>query len=181
MSTNTNEPSKKTISVASAIHFNMLAKHLESLSKINSSVGKGKEDVKKKELQLFIKTWNDKAAELKKVYNEANTTVSSNFFPALRLLLPSEDRRVYGLKESKLAVFIIKGLGLSDKSDDAIKLTNFASYHADLASAAFDVLIKRISNKDGDKQFTIEEINKHLDVICANNAKGICFFFFLNF
>jgi hypothetical protein len=158
------------ISVGSKISFNSFAKLLENLSKINAASIKGKEDQKRKELETFIQMWNKTASELNELAN--NVKVTNNFFPVLRLLLPSEDRRIYGLKETRLAGFLIKALGLSDRSEDAVKLSNYASYHADFGSAAFDVLNKRFLKQNTEKSFSIEEINKYLDSISYNNARG---------
>ena len=168
---NSQSSSSSIISVGSKISFNSLAKLLENLSKINAASIKGKEDQKRKELESFIQIWNKTSNELNEHSN--NVKVTNNFFPVLRLLLPSEDRRIYGLKESKLAGFLIKALGLSDRSEDAIKLSNYASYHADFGSAAFDVLNKRLLKQNNEKSFSIEEINKYLDSISYNNARGL--------
>lgn len=168
---NSQSSSSSIISVGSKISFNSLAKLLENLSKINAASIKGKEDQKRKELESFIQIWNKTSNELNEHSN--NVKVTNNFFPVLRLLLPSEDRRIYGLKESKLAGFLIKALGLSDRSEDAIKLSNYASYHADFGSAAFDVLNKRLLKQNTEKSFSIEEINKYLDSISYNNARGL--------
>lgn len=52
---------------------------------------------------------------------------SSDYFSALRLILPSLDRErgSYGLKESVLATSLIDALGMSRDSQDAIRLINW--------------------------------------------------------
>lgn len=52
---------------------------------------------------------------------------SSDYFSAIRLILPSLDRErgTYGLKESVLATCLIDALGMSRESDDALRLINW--------------------------------------------------------
>lgn len=51
----------------------------------------------------------------------------SDYFSAIRLILPSLDRErgSYGLKESVLATCLIDALGISRESSDAIRLVNW--------------------------------------------------------
>ena len=50
------------------------------------------------------------------------------FFHVLRLLIPSENKRIYNLKEIKLAEIITEALGISKTSDDGTKLLNYKQY-----------------------------------------------------
>lgn len=51
----------------------------------------------------------------------------ANYFPAIRLILPSLDRErgTYGLKEHVLATCLIDALAISRDSDDAVRLINW--------------------------------------------------------
>lgn len=56
-----------------------------------------------------------------------NFCKSSDYFSAIRLILPSLDRErgSYGLKESVLATCLIDALGMSRDSKDALRLLNW--------------------------------------------------------
>ena len=90
------------------------------------------------------------------------------------MVRPRHDRRVYGLKETKLAKYLIDALCIAPKSDDAQKLLNYRAptnvkSDGDFASVAFFVLKNRCQE---DSTLTIHEVNHHLDIISYNNARG---------
>lgn len=92
----------------------------------------------------------------------------------MRLLLPGDDRRVYGLKEVKLAKYLIEALCIASKSDDALKLMNYrapgnAKSDGDFASVAYFVLKNRCRE---DITLSIAEVNNHLDIISSSNSRG---------
>lgn len=175
-----NEKANK-IYVGSKIKFKDLARLFEDISKLDDNKSKtggrglGKNEEKKRRLQEFHKFWRDAAAKLKETTaGDKETVVEDNYYPVMRLLLPSDDRRVYGLKEAKLAKYLIEALGLAPNGDDAKKLLNFRAptnvkSDGDFASSAYFVLKSRCQD---DITLTIQEVNHHLDIIAENNAKG---------
>lgn len=176
METKTNNSDKRAISAGGKITFKQFASLLEQITKIDETSGSqraglvGKNEEKKKLLQKFIEYWRFTTASLKK----SDSNVDENFFPAMRFLLPEDDRRIYGLKEVKLAKYLIEALCIGPKSNDAMKLLNYrAPSHVksdgDFASVAYFVLKNRCQE---DNTLTIEEVNHHLDIISVNNAKG---------
>lgn len=92
----------------------------------------------------------------------------------MRLLLPGDDKRIYGLKEKKLADYLINVLAIDKKSNDALKLLHYRAPQnvksdGDFASVAYFVFKNRCKDN---LTMTIEQINYHLDNISINNAKG---------
>jgi DNA ligase 4 len=92
----------------------------------------------------------------------------------MRLLLPGDDRRIYGLKEKKLADNLINVLAIDKKSNDALKLLHYRAPQnvksdGDFASVAYFVFKNRCKDN---LTMSIEQINHHLDNISINNAKG---------
>ena len=166
------------IKVASKISFKLFSGLLESINKIDESAASnrtiGKNEEKKRVLQKFNDQWRATAKTLASSNADPNTKVDDNYFPIIRLLLPSDDRRIYGLKETKLAKYLIEALCIGPKSEDALKLINYRAPNAvkaegDFASVAFFVLKNRCQENI---TLSIDEINSHLDTISINNSKG---------
>ena len=142
--------------VASQVLFSDFSKCLEEIAKlpaasrgVNSGIGKN--EAKKRILNRFIDQWNCTAKRLSEKEPAANktniTTVDSNFFQVLRLLLPQEDRRIYGLKEVKLATLIIDALGISKTTEDGKKLLNYRQHNSNNVDGDFaGILLGYISS-----------------------------------
>ena len=132
-----------TKTVASEILFSDFSKTLEEIAKlpaarggVNSGVGKN--EAKGRLLQKFIDQWRSIAKSLVNKELESNTKlIDDNFFQVLRLLLPHEDRRVYGLKEVKLASLIIETLGISKTTEDGKKLLNYRQHNSNNVDGDF--------------------------------------------
>lgn len=163
--------------VSSKINFKSFAVLLEKIAKIDDSKftgtargGIGKNEEKKRTLKKFMEAWRATA----KSSENKEESLDDNFFPAIRLLLPGDDRRIYGLKEVKLAKYLIEALCIAPKSDDAQKLINYRApsnvkSDGDFASVAYFVLKNRCRE---DITLSIAEVNHHLDIISMSNAKG---------
>lgn len=144
----TNVAAGETVSVASRVKFKEVASLLERLAKIDETTlgggrAQGKNDVKKGELQSFMQNWRSLAEKLK----TTGQKVDDNFFPVMRLLLPGDDRRTYGLKEVKLAKSLCENLCIGLKTDDGQKLINYRyNYHFNRmhSDAAHELLIQNI-------------------------------------
>ncbi|RMZ95310.1 DNA ligase 4 [Brachionus plicatilis] len=125
----------------------------------------GKIEEKKNLVRKFIEYWRQTA----KAHN-----LDDNFYPVMRLLLPHDDDRVYGLKETKLAKYLIEALCIGSKTEDALKLLNYRAptkikSEGDFAGTAFFILKNRCRD---DLTLNMDEINHHLDQIAVSNAKG---------
>lgn len=167
------------ISVASKVKFKDVANLLEKIAKIDDAVatrgrGQGKNEAKKNELENFMQNWRQLSDKMKQSLN-ASEKIDENFFPVMRLLLPGDDRRIYGLKEAKLAKALCEALCIGVKTDDGQKLINYRtpvhmkSSDGDFASVAFFVLRNRCQESN---TMTVEKVNHYLNIIAANNAKG---------
>ncbi|CAF0874039.1 unnamed protein product [Brachionus calyciflorus] len=158
-------------SVSSRISFKSFCNLLEKICKIDETPQSkrtlGKNEEKKQLIQKFIEFWRHTAKNDTKKLDD-------NFYPAIRLLLPYDDDRVYGLKEIKLAKYLIDALCIAPKSDDALKLLNYKAPNSiksegDFASMAYFVLKNRCRD---DLTLNLDEINHHLDLISMNNSRG---------
>ncbi|KAI1495699.1 DNA ligase [Biscogniauxia marginata] len=99
--------------------------------------------------------------------------VGDDFFPALRLILPSLDRErgTYGLKESAIGRLLVKLMGIDRHSEDGYSIINWKlpglstasrGGAGDFASRCYQVLSKRPMRIDpGDMR--IAEVNEMLD------------------
>ena len=157
--------------VGSHINFSTFTGLLEKIVKFDDTNNRvqGKIEEKKRLVQQFLELWRDKAKELRKTGQQVNDSV----LPLMKLLLPDIAGRTYGLKESKLANYLIDVLSISKTSTDAKKLLNYRAPHnaksdGDFASVAYFVLKMRCL----DKTLSIEDVNKHLSLIAINNVKG---------
>lgn len=102
----------------------------------------------------------------------------SDYFSAMRLILPSLDRErgTYGLKESVLAVCLIDALGMSRDSSDALRLINWRKGGAktganagNFALVAAEVLHRRQGTASGG--LTIKELNDLLDRLASAESR----------
>ncbi|KAF2971181.1 hypothetical protein GQX73_g2308 [Xylaria multiplex] len=116
-------------------------------------------------IERFISRWRSEAG--------------NDFFPALRLILPTSDRErgMYGLKESAIARLLIKLMGLDRHSDDAQSMLKWkrpdqSSTAGDFVDRCYNVLSKRPSRIDpGDMR--IADVNEMLDKLsAATGEKG---------
>jgi hypothetical protein len=114
-----------TIEVGNHVHFSSFAVLLEKIAKIDEATNvKGKIEEKKRLIQQFLELWRDKAKQLKETCKDGET-VNDSFLPIMRFLLPDISGRVYGLKENKLANYLIEVLSISKNSVDGKKLLNY--------------------------------------------------------
>jgi len=127
--------------VSDKILFSDFTSILEEISKIpkqrtgpNSGIGKNEQ--KRRILQSFLDKWRSTAKTMIEQDPVNKGLVDDNFFQVLRLLLPNEDRRVYNLKEAKLAALIVDALCISN-TDASKKLLNYR--------------VNNANNKDGGK------------------------------
>ncbi|XP_059637506.1 DNA ligase 4 [Cornus florida] len=102
----------------------------------------------------------------------------SDYFSAIRLILPSLDRErgTYGLKESVLATCLIDALGMSRESDDALRLVNWRKGGAktganagNFSLVATEVLQRRQGMTSGG--LTIKELNDLLDRLASSENR----------
>lgn len=122
-------PDKSCSIVASQITFKVFTNLLEQINRIDGSSASNraipKTEEKKRSLLKFQERWRSCAKHLKEGDVAAGQTIDENYFPIMRLLLPADDRRTYGLKETRLAKYLIEALCIAPKSDDALKLINY--------------------------------------------------------
>ncbi|KAI1160856.1 ATP dependent DNA ligase domain-containing protein [Nemania serpens] len=110
-------------------------------------------------VERFIATWRQE--------------VGNDFFPALRLILPTSDRErgMYGLKENAIARLLIKLMRLDRHSDDAQSLLRWkrpdqSSTAGDFVDRCYNVLSKRpVLIDPGDMR--IADVNELLDKLVA--------------
>ncbi|KAI0191583.1 DNA ligase I [Astrocystis sublimbata] len=103
--------------------------------------------------------------------------VGNDFFPALRLILPTSDRErgIYGLKETAVARLLIKLMKLDRHSDDAQSMLKWKrpdqSHTAgDFVDRCYNVLSKRPMRVDpGDMR--IADVNEMLDKLSAASGE----------
>lgn len=149
--------------------FKEFADLLESLNKVdmsnNTHRNSTKTDQKKDLLKKFFEKWRLRGTKL--------SQPNPNLFPIIRLLLPDNDRRIYSMKEAKLAQYLIKAFSIADTSNDAQSLRNYKApssvkAEGDFATVAFFALKSRCT----ESTLTIKEINDYLDKISLNNSRG---------
>uniref|UniRef100_UPI00358EDA60 DNA ligase 4 isoform X2 n=1 Tax=Myxine glutinosa TaxID=7769 RepID=UPI00358EDA60 len=128
----------------------------------------------------FVDGWRRFHASLH--VSSAGTQVAvegDTFFPALRLVLPQQDRDrpAYGLKESALGKLYVNVLGLSADSKDGRRLLNYRAPmggasrtdSGDFAAAIHAVLEHRCPSTG---RLSIADINAELDAMAAHNSRG---------
>uniref|UniRef100_A0A8C4R0L4 DNA ligase n=1 Tax=Eptatretus burgeri TaxID=7764 RepID=A0A8C4R0L4_EPTBU len=161
-------------SVASQVPFDDLCNVLERVRK-----GKTRDD-KMRPWRDFIAGWRRFHAALHESAAGTQAAVEGDtFFPALRLVLPQQDRDrpAYGLKESALGKLYVKVLGLPTDSKDGRRLLNYRAPtggasrtdSGDFAAAIYAVLEHRCPSKGG---LSIADINAELDAMAAHNSHG---------
>ncbi|KAK3196709.1 DNA ligase (ATP) [Lecanicillium sp. MT-2017a] len=107
--------------------------------------------------------------------------VGSDFYPALRLILPDKDRDrgVYGLKENAIGKLLVKLMKIDKNSEDGYNLlhwklpgqTTASRLAGDFAGRCFEVISKRpMRTEVGD--MTIAEVNEQLDKLAASAGEG---------
>ncbi|KAI0191371.1 putative DNA ligase [Xylaria flabelliformis] len=119
-------------------------------------------EYRRRVIERFISRWRNE--------------VGNDFFPALRLILPTSDRErgVYGLKESALARLLTKLMRLDRHSDDAQSMLKWrrpdqSSSAGDFVDRCYNALSKRPARIDpGDMR--IADVNEMLDKLSA--ARG---------
>lgn len=158
--------------VSSRVKFKEVASLLERIAKIDDAPtntrGQGKNEAKKTELESFMTSWRTLGEKMR-------PQVDENFFPVMRMLLPGDDRRTYGLKEVRLAKALCEALCIGVNSEDGKKLINYRtplhmkSSDGDFASVAFFVLKTRCPESN---TMTVHEVNHYLNVISEQNARG---------
>lgn len=103
----------------------------------------------------------------------------SDYFSAIRLILPSLDRErgSYGLKESVLATCLIDALGISRESQDSLRLINWRKGGAktganagNFSLVAAEVLQLRQGMTSGG--LTIKELNNLLDRLASSENRA---------
>ncbi|ORY59047.1 DNA ligase [Pseudomassariella vexata] len=106
--------------------------------------------------------------------------VGDDFYPALRLIIPNQDRDrgVYGLKENNIGKILVKIMKIDKNSEDGYNLLHWklpgqsaASRMAgDFAGRCYDVLSKRpMRTEVGDMR--IAEVNEWLDKLSAASGE----------
>ncbi|KAI0103893.1 ATP dependent DNA ligase domain-containing protein [Nemania sp. FL0031] len=103
--------------------------------------------------------------------------VGNDFFPALRLILPTSDRErgMYGLKESAIARLLIKLMNLDRHSDDAQSILKWkrpdqSSTAGDFVDRCYIVLSKRPMRIDPG-EMRIADVNEMLDRLVAASGE----------
>src|SRR3989338_931833 len=119
------------------------------------------------------KTHNERLQLLQKLWK---SLAGNDYYPFMRLLLPQLDkeRMTYGLKESKIAKFLIEILCIKQNSEDALRLKKWKDPSLSkgqdgnsFSDTVYSVLKKRgWGNKaDGKRALSIYDVNKLLDAL----------------
>lgn len=122
------------------------------------------------------KTQNERLQLLKKLWKSLKDP--NDYYPFMRLLLPQLDkeRMTYGLKESKIAKYLVEILCVKPNCDDALRLKKWKDPSLSkgfngnsFSDTVFNILKKRgWGNKiEGKKPLSIYDVNKLLDSLCA--------------
>ncbi|EON97104.1 putative dna ligase 4 protein [Phaeoacremonium minimum UCRPA7] len=118
-------------------------------------------------IQRFISRWR--------------AEVGSDFYPALRLILPDKDRDrgVYGLKENTIGKLLVKLMKIDKNSEDGYNLlhwklpgqTTASRMAGDFAGRCFEVLSKRqMRTEPGNMR--IAEVNELLDKLAGASGEA---------
>ncbi|PNY27516.1 DNA ligase [Tolypocladium capitatum] len=107
--------------------------------------------------------------------------VGNDFYPALRLILPDQDRDrgVYGLKENAIGKLLVKLMKIDKNSEDGYSLLHWkipgqtmaARLAGDFAGRCFEVLSKRPMRTEVGSM-TIAEVNEQLDKLAASTGEA---------
>ncbi|CDO93444.1 unnamed protein product [Kluyveromyces dobzhanskii CBS 2104] len=102
----------------------------------------------------FIKLWR--------------STVGNYIYPALRLIIPFRDRRVYNIKENTLIKALCRYLRLPRDSETENRLLRWkqrAARGVKLSDFCVEEIKKRQKDYEGTQKITIDELNGYLDEI----------------
>ncbi|KAL0480389.1 DNA ligase [Acrasis kona] len=120
------------------------------------------------------KTHNERLQLITKLWKSIK---GHDYYPFMRLLLPQLDkeRMAYGLKESKIALYLIEILCIKASSEDALRLKKWKdpslSKKTDgncFSDTVYSVLNKRgWSNKSSKKCLSVFDVNDALDALCS--------------
>lgn len=105
--------------------------------------------------------------------------MGNDFYPALRLILPDQDRDrgVYGLKENAIGKLLVKLMNIGKDSEDGYNLlhwklpgqTTASRLAGDFAGRCYEVISKRpMRTEVGD--MTIAQVNEQLDKLAASSG-----------
>jgi DNA ligase-4 len=119
-------------------------------------------EVRRSIIERFISRWRNE--------------VGDDFYPALRLIIPENDRdrAMYGLKEKAIGKLLVKLMKIDKNSEDGYNLLNWklpgqtmaSRMTGDFAGRCFEVLSKRpLRTTVGDMR--IAEVNELLDKLSA--------------
>lgn len=118
---------------------------------------------------------------IERFINRWRKEVGSDFYPALRLILPDKDRDrgVYGLKENAIGKLLVKLMKIDKNSEDGYNLLHWklpgqtmaARLAGDFAGRCYEVISKRpMRTEVGD--MTIAEVNEQLDKLAASAGEA---------
>ncbi|TXG61119.1 hypothetical protein EZV62_012482 [Acer yangbiense] len=98
---------------------------------------------------------------------------STDYFTAVRLILPSLDRErgSYGLKEHVLATYLVDALGMSKDSQDAIRLKNWRKDGGANNAGNFPMVLQRRQGMISGG-LTIKELNDLLDRLASGENRA---------
>ena len=103
-----------------------------------------------------------------RLFVEAYTTKTRNFYPVLRLMTPESDlKRVFGIKERTLASIVLDAYGLSETSADGKRLLRWREGEGDLPAIIYSLVLARSTTKS---RWNLKNINTFLDELAE--AKG---------
>ena len=126
----------------------------------------------------YTRRQNEKVSILKTFLDELRGRVQNgpdmdrSLYHVMKLLLPKSERErgPYGLQETAMAKIIVRALGLSNRSDDANILNNFAiKTKGDFADAAYKILQKHFSSGGN---INLTEVNRFLDTLADKSKIG---------
>ncbi|KAI0105581.1 ATP-dependent DNA ligase [Hypoxylon sp. NC0597] len=125
------------------------------------------QEYKRNVIERFISKWRSE--------------VGNDFYPAMRLILPSadRDRGMYGLKESNIGRLLVKLMRIDRNSEDGYSILHWkepvqsgtARAAGDFAGRCYDVLSKRpMRIEPGDMR--IADVNEMLDKLAAASGES---------
>jgi DNA ligase-4 len=112
---------------------------------------------KRQIIEIFIKQWRG--------------TVGNDIYPAMRLILPHRDKRMYNLKDHYLAKRILEVLKIPKASNATDKVMNWKrGGSSKMSEICIEVIKERRSDVKGDK-ISIDELNDKLDRLASFDCK----------
>ncbi|KAK8117435.1 DNA ligase 4 [Apiospora kogelbergensis] len=118
-------------------------------------------------------------AIIESFFSRWRTEVGNDIYPAMRLIIPSQDRdrTVYGLKENAIGKLLVKILKIDRHSEDGKALLRWkdpgqriSSMAGDFSGRCFEVISKRPMRMDPGNM-TIADVNEMLDKLSAASGK----------